>query len=172
MTNDGEPAVPDDVDDNVDDSVDDSVDDNAPDTADYEPSPWEPIADHVAEYLATDGVEGGIWMDAPCVILSTTGARSGKVRRTPLIRVRHGDNYLVVASLGGAPSHPQWFHNVVANPEVTVQDMADVNDMRARVASPAEKAELWPLAAAVWPDYDNYQAGTDRDIPLVICEPR
>lgn len=138
----------------------------------YEPSPWEPIADHVAQYLATDGVEGGIWMDAPCIILSTVGARSGKVRRTPLIRVRHGDNYLVVASLGGAPSHPQWFHNVVANSDVTIQDLAEVHELRARVASPEEKAELWPLAAEVWPDYDAYQAGTDRDIPLVICEPR
>lgn len=146
--------------------------DNAGTETDYEPSPWEPIADHVAQYLATDGVEGGIWMDAPCVILSTIGARSGKVRRTPLIRVRHGDNYLVVASLGGAPTHPQWYHNVVANPEVTVQDLAEVHELRARVATSDEKAELWPLAAEVWPDYDNYQAGTDRDIPLVICEPR
>ena len=138
----------------------------------YAPSPWEPIADHVERYLATDGEDGGIWMDAPCIILSTVGARSGKLRRTPLIRVRHGEAYLVVASLGGAPSHPQWFHNVVANPEVTVQDLGEVHELRARVASPAEKAELWPLAAAVWPDYDAYQAGTERDIPLVVCEPR
>jgi deazaflavin-dependent oxidoreductase (nitroreductase family) len=111
-------------------------------------------------------------MDAPCIILTTVGARSGKLRRTPLIRVRHGDNYLVVASMGGAPDHPQWFHNLVANPDVVINDLADVHHLRARVASPDEKAALWSEAAAVWPDYDAYQAGTDRDIPLVICEPR
>jgi deazaflavin-dependent oxidoreductase (nitroreductase family) len=130
------------------------------------------VADHVAQYLATNGVEGGIWMDAPCIILTTVGARSGKLRRTPLIRVRHGDNYLVVASMGGAPDHPQWFHNLVTNPDVVINDLADVHHLRARVASPDEKAALWSEAAAVWPDYDAYQAGTDRDIPLVICEPR
>jgi F420H(2)-dependent quinone reductase len=140
--------------------------------SDYEPSPWEPIAEHVERYLATDGEDGGVWMGAPCIILSTTGARSGKLRRTPLIRVRNGDSYLVVASMGGAPQHPQWFHNVVAHPEVTIQDLAEVHELRARVADATEKASLWPLAAAVWPDYDQYQADTDRDIPLVICEPR
>jgi deazaflavin-dependent oxidoreductase (nitroreductase family) len=142
------------------------------DVVEYEPSVWEPVADHVAQYLATNGVEGGIWMDAPCIILTTVGARSGKLRRTPLIRVRHGDNYLVVASMGGAPDHPQWFHNLVTNPDVVINDLADVHHLRARVASPDEKAALWSEAAAVWPDYDAYQVGTDRDIPLVICEPR
>jgi F420H(2)-dependent quinone reductase len=140
--------------------------------ANYEPSPWEPIADHVERYLATDGEDGAEWMGAPCIILTTTGARSGKLRRTPLIRVRHGDSYLVVASLGGAPSHPQWFHNINANPDVTIQDRAEVHVLRARVADADEKAALWPLAAEVWPDYDAYQAGTERDIPLVVCEPR
>jgi F420H(2)-dependent quinone reductase len=138
----------------------------------YEPSPWEPIAEHVERYLATDGEDGGEWMGAPCIILTTTGARTGKLRRTPLIRVRHDDSYLVIASVGGAPQHPQWFHNLVAHPEVTVQDLADVHALRARVADADEKAALWPLATAVWPDYDQYQADTDRDIPLVICEPR
>jgi len=138
----------------------------------YEPSPWEPIADHVETYLATDGREGGVWMGGPVIILTTTGARSNKLRRTPLIRVKDGDNYLVVASMGGAPDHPQWYHNVVANPEVTVQDLGEVHKLRARTASPEEKAALWPVANAVWPDYDKYQESTDRDIPLVICEPR
>jgi deazaflavin-dependent oxidoreductase (nitroreductase family) len=137
----------------------------------YAPSPWEPIADHVERYLATDGVDGAVWEGAPCIILTTTGAKSGQLRRTPLIRVRDGDNYLVLASMGGAPTSPNWYFNMVANPEVTVQDRAEVHDLVARVASPEEKAALWPIATAVWPAYDDYQAGTDRDIPLVICEP-
>jgi F420H(2)-dependent quinone reductase len=138
----------------------------------YVPSPWEPIAEHVERYLATDGEDGAVWMGAPCIILTTTGAKSGKLRRTPLIRVRTGDSYLVVASMGGAPQHPQWFHNIVAHPDVTVQDRAEVHELRARVTDGEEKAALWPLAAAVWPDYDQYRASTERDIPLFICEPR
>lgn len=138
----------------------------------YEPSPWEMIADHVDRYLATDGADGGIWEGAPCIILTTIGAKSGKVRRTPLIRVTDGERWFVVASMGGAPNNPQWFHNLVANPDVTIQDRADVHELRARIASPEEKAKYWPVAVAAWPDYDKYQASTDRDIPLVICEPR
>ncbi len=111
-------------------------------------------------------------MGGPVIILTTTGAKSKKLRRTPLIRVKDGDNYLVIASMGGAPDHPHWYHNVVANPEVTVQDLGEVHELRARTATPEEKAALWPVANAVWPDYDKYQESTDRDIPLVICEPR
>ena len=138
----------------------------------YAPSPWEPIADHVERYLATDGADGAVWEGAPTIILTTTGAKSGQIRRTPLIRVKDSDNYLVVASMGGAPSSPNWYFNMVANADVTVQDRAEVHELVARVASPDEKAALWPLAAAVWPAYDDYQASTERDIPLVICEPR
>jgi deazaflavin-dependent oxidoreductase (nitroreductase family) len=139
---------------------------------DYAPSPWEPIADHVERYLATDGADGAEWMGAPAIVLTTTGARSGKLRRTPLIRVKDGDRYLVVASMGGAPQSPNWYFNLVANPEVTIQDRAEVHELVARVASPEEKAALWPVATAVWPAYDDYQAGTERDIPLVVCEAR
>lgn len=141
-------------------------------TPSYEPSPWQPIADHVERYLATGGAEGYEWEGANCIILSTTGRKSGAIRRTPLIRVADGDRYLVVASMGGAPKHPQWFLNVETNPEVTIHDRADVHELNARVATPAEKAELWPLAVAEWPAYDDYQKATERDIPLVICEPR
>ncbi len=140
--------------------------------SDYEPSPWGPIAEHVERYLATDGADGFEWEGGEVIILSTTGAKSGKVRRTPLIRVTDGERYFVVASMGGAPQHPQWFHNVVAHPEVTVQDRADVHELRARVATADEKTTFWPLATAAWPAYDDYQAATERDIPLVICEPR
>jgi deazaflavin-dependent oxidoreductase (nitroreductase family) len=140
--------------------------------AEYEPSPWEPIADHVERYLATDGEDGAVWEGAPIIILATTGRKSGKLRRTPLIRVKDGDDYLVVASMGGAPTNPVWYLNMVANPDVTVQDRAEVHELRARVAEGDEKARRWAVAAAVWPDYDEYTTKTDRDIPLVICEPR
>ena len=104
------------------------------------------------------------------IILTTTGAKSGKERRTPLIRVTDGERYFVVASMGGAPNNPNWYHNMVANPAVTIQDRAEVLELVARTADAAEKAQYWPLAVAAWPDYDKYQAGTDRDIPLMICE--
>ncbi len=138
----------------------------------YAPSPWDPIAEHVEQYLATGGQEGGVWMDAPCIILETIGRKSGKVRRTPLIRVQDGDDYLVIASMGGAPQHPVWYLNLVANPDVVLYDMAEVHELRARVADDAEKARRWPAATAVWPDYDQYQASTERNIPLVVLEPR
>jgi deazaflavin-dependent oxidoreductase (nitroreductase family) len=140
--------------------------------SEYEPSPWEPIADHVERYIATNGEDGFIWEGGEVIILTTTGAKSGKERRTPLIRVADGERYFVVASMGGAPQNPQWFHNMVANPEVTIQDRADVMQLTARVASPEEKAKFWPIAVAAWPDYDKYQESTERDIPLMICESR
>ena len=138
----------------------------------YAPSPWQPIAEHVDRYLATGGDEGYDWNGAACIVLSTRGRRSGAVRRSPLIRVADGDRYLVVASMGGAPKHPQWYLNILDDPEVTIHDRDQVHELRARVASPAEKAALWPLAIAQWPAYDEYQAKTERDIPVVICEPR
>jgi deazaflavin-dependent oxidoreductase (nitroreductase family) len=140
--------------------------------SEYEPSPWEPIADHVERYIATDGEDGFIWEGGEVIILTTTGAKSGKERRTPLIRVTDGERYFVVASMGGAPQNPQWFYNMVANPEVTIQDRADVQQLTARIASPEEKAKYWPIAVAAWPDYDKYQESTERDIPLMICESR
>lgn len=138
--------------------------------ADYAPSPWEPIADHVERYLATNGEDGFLWEGGEVIILTTTGAKSGKERRTPLIRVTDGERYFCVASMGGAPNNPQWFHNMVAHPSVTIQDRADVHHLRARVATPEEKSRYWSIATAAWPAYDDYQAATERDIPLVICE--
>jgi deazaflavin-dependent oxidoreductase (nitroreductase family) len=136
----------------------------------YEPSPWEPIADHVERYIATNGEDGFIWEGGEVIILTTTGAKSGKERRTPLIRVTDGERYFVEASMGGAPNNPNWYHNMVANPGVIIQDRAEVHQMVARQADDAEKSLYWPIATAAWPDYDKYQAGTDRDIPLMICE--
>jgi len=140
--------------------------------AEYEPSPWPPIAEHVGRYLATDGADGFEWEGAEVIILTTTGRKSGKLRRTPLIRVHDGERYAVVASLGGAPQHPVWYLNLLADPNVTLQDRGDVHELTARTASPEEKAQLWPVAVAAWPDYENYQSSTDRDIPVVILDPR
>ena len=139
---------------------------------DYAPSPYSPSADHVERYLATDGEDGFEFNGAECIILTTVGRKTGKVRRTPLIRVHDGKNYLVVASQGGARKHPVWYLNLLANPEVTIQDRAEVYHLAARTATPDEKACRWPAALAAWPAYADYQARTERDIPLVVCEPR
>ena len=136
----------------------------------YAPSPWEPIASHVDRYVATNGEDGFLWEGGEVIILTTTGAKSGNERRTPLMRVTDGERYFVVASMGGAPNNPNWYHNMVVHPEVTIQDRAEVHQYVARQASPEEKATFWPLAVAAWPAYDDYQANTDRDIPLMICE--
>lgn len=138
----------------------------------YEPSPWAPIADQVALYESSGGTEGTLLEGQPCVILWTKGRRTGAVRKTPLMRVADGDRYAVVASMGGAPDHPVWFHNVVADPEVSLQDGPELRDYTAHVADAAEKAEWWPRCTAVWPSYDDYQASTDRDIPVIVLEPR
>ncbi|HEY8218193.1 MAG TPA: nitroreductase family deazaflavin-dependent oxidoreductase [Acidimicrobiia bacterium] len=139
---------------------------------DYEPSPWQFVADSVRRYEATGGKEGNLLQGKPCVILTTRGRRTGKLRKTPLMRVEHDGEYAVVASLGGSPTHPVWFLNVLADPEVVLQDGGSVMELRARVATPDEKREWWPRAVAAWPDYANYQASTDRDIPVVFFDPR
>ena len=138
----------------------------------YEPSPWGPIADQVALYEGSGGTEGTLLEGKPCVILWTRGRRTGAVRKTPLMRVTDGERYAVVASMGGAPDHPVWYHNVVADPEVSLQDGPDLRDYTAHVATPEEKAEWWPRCTEVWPSYDDYQASTDRDIPVIVLEPR
>ncbi|MCL4292397.1 MAG: nitroreductase family deazaflavin-dependent oxidoreductase [Acidimicrobiia bacterium] len=137
----------------------------------YEPSPWDPVRDQVEQYERTGGREGGTLEGRPCVILTTRGRRSGKLRKVPLMRVEHDGRYAVVASLGGAPKHPEWYLNLVADPGVTLQDHDTVLDLRARTASPEEKEEWWGYALEVWPPYDEYQANTERDIPVVILEP-
>lgn len=139
---------------------------------DYEPSPWEPIAQQVADYERTNGAEGADFMGGQCVILTTKGARSGKLRKTPLIRVTDGTNYVVVGSMGGAPDHPQWVHNLRAEPHARLQDLADVHDYTSREVEGPEKAQWWSLATEVWPDYDKYQESTERVIPLFVLEPR
>ena len=127
---------------------------------------------HVDRYVATDGEEGYDWNGAHTLILTTTGRRSGRQRQTPLIFGRHGDDYLIVASMGGSPENPAWYFNLVDNPEVGVQVKGETFRANARTATPAERAELWPIMTTEWPAYDGYQVKTDREIPVVVLEPR
>ncbi|GAA4224563.1 deazaflavin-dependent oxidoreductase (nitroreductase family) [Streptosporangium album] len=126
--------------------------------------------EHVDRYRATDGAEGHEWQGTTALILTTTGRKSGEQRDTPLIYQRHGDDYLVVASKGGADAPPSWYLNLQTNPEVEVQVLGDRFRARARVATSEEKPELWPIMAAAWPAYDEYQTKTDRDIPVIVLE--
>ena len=136
----------------------------------YEPSPWDFVAEQVRQYEETGGREGGTLEGKPCVILTTRGRRTGKLRKTALMRVEHDGAYAVVASLGGAPKHPVWYLNLVADPEVTLQDGDAVSDRRARVVTGDERDEWWARAAEVWPPYDEYQTRTDREIPVVVLD--
>jgi deazaflavin-dependent oxidoreductase (nitroreductase family) len=127
--------------------------------------------EHIDRYLATGGAEGHDWQGTQTLLLNTTGRRSGKRRTHPLIYGRHGDDYLVVASKGGAPEHPDWYLNLTENPQVEIQVRADVIKAHARTATPNEKPELWSIMTGEWPAYDAYQKKTDREIPVVVLEP-
>jgi deazaflavin-dependent oxidoreductase (nitroreductase family) len=140
-------------------------------TGEYEPSPQSYVSDQVALYESSGGTEGTTLRDLPVIILTSVGAKSGKLRKTPLMRVEHDGRYAVVASQGGAPTHPVWFHNLVADPHVTLQDGPQVRDMVAREVTGEEKATWWGRAVAAYPDYDDYQAKTDRSIPVFVLEP-
>lgn len=127
--------------------------------------------EHVERYLATDGAEGHDWRNgAPVLILTTTGRKTGAERSTPLIYGRDGDAYLVVGSRGGAPTPPAWYLNLQEKPEVTVQVRGDRFGARVRTATGDEKTRLWQTMTSIWPDYDNYQAKTEREIPVVVLE--
>jgi deazaflavin-dependent oxidoreductase (nitroreductase family) len=122
-------------------------------------------------YLATGGEDGHLWRDGiPTLLLTTTGRKSGKVTTTPLIYGQDGDNYMVVGSRGGAPSHPQWYLNLSADSGVQVLVTADKFNARARTANSEEKPRLWELMAKIYPPYDDYQGRTDREIPVIILE--
>ena len=140
-------------------------------TGDYAPSPSDHARTQAERFEASGGREANTLRDVPIIVLTTVGARTGKLRKTPLMRVEHEGRYAVVASMGGAPSHPVWYHNVDAHPRVELQDGADKRDYDARELTGAERAEWWARATAVWPDYDAYQARTDRVIPVFLLEP-
>jgi F420H(2)-dependent quinone reductase len=137
----------------------------------YEPATWDVAADQVALYESSGGTEGTLRKGTPCVVLWTRGRRTGKVRKAPLMRVAHGDQYAAVASMGGQPQHPAWYGNLVADPIVTLQDGPVVRDFRARVLEGEERALWWGRATSVWPAYDEYQARCERTIPVVLLEP-
>ncbi len=128
------------------------------------------VNQHIRGYVESDGEKGHRWRGVNTLLLTTTGRKSGKLRRTALIYGRDGDRYVVVASKGGAKNHPEWYLNLVENPEVEVQVGADKFKARARSASTEEKPELWRLMTSIWPEYDSYQARTKRDIPVVVLE--
>lgn len=138
----------------------------------YIPNPSERVAKQVELYESTDGREGSLMLGLPCVVVTYRGKQSGAVRKTPLMRVVDGDTYLLVASMGGAPKHPAWYHNLVADPHVTIRDGAKVQEMNARlVTDPAERARLWPIAVAAFPNYAEYEKKTTRVIPVFVAEP-
>jgi deazaflavin-dependent oxidoreductase (nitroreductase family) len=132
------------------------------------PRGW--VASHIRRYEETDGRKGHRWSGVHTLLLTTRGRRSGKLRRTALIYGQDGDRYLVVASRGGAKNHPSWYLNLAANPEVEVQVGADRFTARASSANAEEKPRLWRSMVSIWPEYDRYQAKTERDIPVVILE--
>ncbi|HEV8564594.1 MAG TPA: nitroreductase family deazaflavin-dependent oxidoreductase [Actinomycetota bacterium] len=134
------------------------------------PRGW--VADHIRRYVESDGEKGHRWHGANTLLLTTRGRKSGKLRRTALIYGRDGDRYFVVGSQGGAKKHPSWYLNLSENPDVEVQVGAERFSARARTATAKEKPKLWRIMAKIWPEYDTYQAKTDRDIPVVILERR
>jgi deazaflavin-dependent oxidoreductase (nitroreductase family) len=140
-------------------------------TGDYERSPDDWAANQAEKYEASGGTEANTLRGVPVVILTTKGRRSGNLRKSPLMRVEHEGTYAVIASQGGAPKHPGWYHNLVAEPRVMLQDGPEAREMQARVATGDERETWWSRATEVWPDYDKYQTKTDRQIPVVLVEP-
>lgn len=144
----------------------------SPFDAEYVPSPWEAIAAEVARYEESDGTAPSELVGDQWIVLWTVGAKSGKVRKTPLVRTSDGaGSYAVIGSQGGAPTSPNWVHNLRAHGVARIQDGATVHDLVAREVDGEEKALWWARAMAVWPAYDEYQAATDRTIPLFVLEP-
>jgi deazaflavin-dependent oxidoreductase (nitroreductase family) len=127
--------------------------------------------DHVRAYQESGGEVGYLWNGVPTLLLSATGRRTGRKLTSPLIFVRDGDDYLIVASMGGAPRHPSWYLNLQANPQAEIQVKDQTLAVVARTASASEKPRLWKLVTEVWPNYDVYQSRTNRDIPVVVLSP-
>lgn len=138
----------------------------------YIPSPTKWVADQVELYERSGGTEGTSLRGLPVIIVTNQGRRTGAIRKTPLMRVADGENYVLVASRGGAPEHPLWYHNLRANPNVEIRDSATVQTMQVReIEDPVEKQRLWDLAVQAYPPYQDYQEKTDRVIPVFIAEP-
>jgi deazaflavin-dependent oxidoreductase (nitroreductase family) len=141
-------------------------------TGEYAPSTAAWARKQAERYEATGGKEAGDLRGKPVIILTSIGAKTGKLRKTALMRVEHEGTYAVVASLGGAAENPVWYHNLKKHPHVELQDGPTKRDYTAREVTGAEKANWWERAVRVWPDYDKYQAKTSRSIPVFVLDPR
>jgi deazaflavin-dependent oxidoreductase (nitroreductase family) len=137
----------------------------------YVPSPDERVRTQVADYERTDGVEGGTLEGEPVVILTSVGAKSGKVRKNPVMRIVEGERYLTVASAGGSPRNPSWCANLVAHPTVRLQDGAAIKLLRGREVFGDEKAHYWTVAESFWPHFPEYRQRAGREIPIFVLEP-
>ena len=136
----------------------------------YEPSPSQWVRDQVEQYESSGGTQGTTLRGMPVVVVTMRGARSGKLRKVPVMRVEHDGSYAVVASKGGAPEHPLWYHNLVANPRVQLQDGTERRDVTARQVDGDERSVWWDRAVAAYPDYAEYQLRTARLIPVFVLE--
>jgi len=137
----------------------------------YAPSPSQWVREQVDEYESSGGTSGTTMRGMPVVIVTSRGVKSGKLRKTPLMRVEHDGCYAAVASLGGAPKNPVWYYNIVADPHVELQDGTVKQEMTAREVTGDEKAQWWERAVAAFPDYADYQRKTEREIPVFVLEP-
>jgi F420H(2)-dependent quinone reductase len=141
----------------------------------YEPSPWDWVRNQVSQYEASGGQRANTLLDTglPVIILTTRGNKSGKLRKTPLMRVEHEGEYAIVASLGGSPKHPVWYWNLKADPTaVTIQDGAEPFDAEVREVRGDERSVWWERAVAAYPPYDEYQQRTERQIPVFVARRR
>ena len=137
----------------------------------YIPSPTRWVAKHVELYEGSGGTEGSTLNGLPVIIVTNRGWKTGAIRKTPLMRVVDGSNYILVASIGGAPKHPLWYHNLKADPNVEIRDGTEVYSMRVReVVDSSEKQRLWAIAVEAFPPYQDYQQRTDRAIPVFLAE--
>lgn len=142
--------------------------------SEYIPSTWGWVADQVEQYEGSDGAEGLTLRDTglPVIIVTNRGRKTGAIRKTPLMTVKDGDNYVLIASQGGRPTNPNWYHNLKADPNVEIRDKTEVYSMRVReVEDSAERERLWALAVEAYPPYQEYQEKTERLIPIFVAEP-
>ncbi|WP_409426198.1 nitroreductase family deazaflavin-dependent oxidoreductase [Mycobacterium sp. SMC-11] len=140
-------------------------------SGEYAPSPWDWSRENAEKYMSSGGTEGTDMKGMPVILLTTVGAKTGKLRKTPLMRVEHNGQYAIVASLGGAPKNPVWYYNVAKNPRVELQDGTVTGDYDAREVFGEEKSQWWQRAVAAYPDYAEYQEKTDRQIPVFVLTP-
>lgn len=139
----------------------------------YEPSTWDWVRDQVEEYEASGGTKANTLLDTglAIIVMTTVGHKSGKVRKVPLMRVEHEGRYAIVASKGGAPAHPGWYHNLMADPNVMIQDGPEPFEATVGLVTGDERQTWWDRSVAAYPPYAEYQDNTDREIPVFIARP-